>query len=125
MGIEDLLKNIKIPSFDLEELKRPMVNDDIMAVLQSPPKNVTPVSLEEQLAPLIKNSEETIEQLKENNNELRNNYEQLSKLYEAKQKEALESTKELKKAKIMNIVMFALTLISTVVAVCSWLFPTR
>ncbi|MBR3148579.1 MAG: hypothetical protein IKF64_00255, partial [Eubacterium sp.] len=88
-------------------------------------KNVTPVSLEEQLAPLIKNSEETIEQLKENNNELRNNYEQLSKLYEAKQKEALESTKELKKAKIMNIVMFALTLISTVVAVCSWLFPTR
>ena len=61
MGFEDLINNIKIPSFDLEELKRPIIDDNVMAIIQSPPKNTTPVSLEEQLAPLIKNTEETIE----------------------------------------------------------------
>lgn len=119
MDLSNLLSDLPKLDFSYPKIDNVVNTDAIQAVIQSNRQNLTAVSLEEQLAPIVQNTEATIAELKENNEQLRNNYEQLQKLYETKQqeikdtKEELErSKKELKKSKNLNIFMAFIAVLS-------------
>ncbi|MBQ7739876.1 MAG: hypothetical protein IJT65_01395 [Eubacterium sp.] len=126
MDFDKLFANLPKLDTDFGSIgQNAMINENIQAILQNPPTVAKSVSLEEQLEPIVKNTNETIAQLQENNVQLRNNYEQLRRLYETKQQEIVKTEKELTKSKRINIILFVLTLISTVAAVGAWLFPLK
>lgn len=72
--------------------------------------------ISEKLEPVLNKNQAVIEVLN-------NNYNELLKLNEAKQKELEEAKKEAKSAKRLNAIMLVLTVLSTLIALASWLIP--
>lgn len=59
----------------------------------------------------------------EQNERLDDNYKKLKELYKLKEKELQEAKRAERKAKIYNVIMLVLAILSMFVAIASWLFP--
>ena len=64
-----------------------------------------------------------IEKSNEQNERLDDNYKKLKELYKLKEKELQEAKRAERKAKIYNVIMLVLAILSMFVAIASWLFP--
>lgn len=79
--------------------------------------------MQQQTNQIIEKSNEQIKLLAEQNVRLENNYNKLEELYNLKDKELQEAKQGEKRAKVYNIIMMVITIISMLVAVAAWLRP--
>lgn len=79
--------------------------------------------MQQQTNQIIEKSNEQIKLLAEQNVRLENNYNKLEELYNLKDKELQEAKQGEKRAKVYNIIMMIMTIISMLVAVAAWLRP--
>lgn len=73
-------------------------------------------SLQERLEPIVSSNQIVIERLTDN-------YNQLLKLNELKEKELMEAKADAKKAKAYNVVMMIISIVSMLAAIVAWLVP--
>lgn len=79
--------------------------------------------MQQQTDQIIAKSNEQIELLVKQNEQMINNYQKLEDLYKIKEKELEEARKDAKSSKRNNIVMLILTIVSMLIAVAAWLLP--
>lgn len=79
--------------------------------------------MQQQTNQIIEKNNEQIKLLAEQNVRLENNYNKLEELYNLKDKELQEAKQGEKRAKVYNIIMMVITIISMLVAVAAWLRP--
>ncbi len=79
--------------------------------------------MQQQTDQIIAKSNEQIELLIKQNEQIANNYQKLEDLYKIKEKELEEAKKEAKAAKRNNVIMLILTVVSMLITAASWLLP--
>lgn len=99
--------NIKpdIPKFEIDE------------------KSTFAYQMQQQTDQIIAKSNEQIELLVKQNEQMSNNYQKLEDLYKIKEKELEEAKKDAKASKRNNVIMLILTIVSMLIAVAAWLLP--
>ena len=98
--------------FDLSKIKIP-------SIVTNPP---IPPMIQKQIAE-DERKEQEFNLLVEQNNQLKANFEKLEELCNLKDTELKEAKQGEKKAKVYNMVMMIITIISMLVAVAAWLVP--
>ena len=86
-------------------------------------KDTFAYKIQQQINKIIEKSNEQNRLLCEQNERLDDNYKKLKELYKLKEKELQEAKRAERKAKIYNVIMLVLAILSMFVAIASWLFP--
>lgn len=86
-------------------------------------KSTFAYQMQQQTDQIIAKSNEQIELLVKQNEQMVNNYQKLEDLYKIKEKELEEAKKDAKASKRNNIIMLILTIVSMLIAVAAWLLP--
>ena len=111
--LDDLLSRNKF----LDSLKNEPV------IMEVDEKDTFAYKMQQQINKIIEKSNEQNRLLCEQNERLDDNYKKLKELYKLKEKELQEAKRAERKAKIYNVIMLVLTILSMFVAIASWLFP--
>lgn len=111
--LDDLLSRNKF----LDSLKNEPV------IMEVDEKDTFAYKIQQQINKIIEKSNEQNRLLCEQNERLDDNYKKLKELYKLKEKELQEAKRAERKAKIYNVIMLVLTILSMFVAIASWLFP--
>lgn len=111
--LDDLLSRNKF----LDSLKNEPV------IMEVDEKDTFAYKMQQQINKIIEKSNEQNRLLCEQNERLDDNYKKLKELYKLKEKELQEAKRAERKAKIYNVIMLVLTILSMLVAIASWLFP--
>lgn len=111
--LDDLLSRNKF----LDSLKNEPV------IMEVDEKDTFAYKIQQQINKIIEKSNEQNRLLCEQNERLDDNYKKLKELYKLKEKELQEAKRAERKAKIYNVIMLVLAILSMFVAIASWLFP--
>ena len=111
--LDDLLSRNKF----LDSLKNEPV------IMEVDEKDTFAYKIQQQIDKIIEKSNEQNRLLCEQNERLDDNYKKLKELYKLKEKELQEAKRAERKAKIYNVIMLVLAILSMFVAIASWLFP--
>ena len=111
--LDDLLSRNKF----LDSLKNEPV------IMEVDEKDTFAYKIQQQINKIIEKSTEQNRLLCEQNERLDDNYKKLKELYKLKEKELQEAKRAERKAKIYNVIMLVLAILSMFVAIASWLFP--
>ena len=111
--LDDLLSRNKF----LDSLKNEPV------IMEVDEKDTFAYKIQQQINKIIEKSNEQNRLLCEQNERLDDNYKKLKELYKLKEKELQEAKRAERKAKIYNVIMLVLALLSMFVAIASWWFP--
>ena len=111
--LDDLLSRNKF----LDSLKNGPV------IMEVDEKDTFAYRIQQQINKIIEKSNEQNRLLCEQNERLDDNYKKLKELYKLKEKELQEAKRAERKAKIYNVIMLVLAILSMFVAIASWLFP--
>lgn len=92
-------------------------------IMEVDEKDTFAYKIQQQINKIIEKSNEQNRLLCEQNERLDDNYKKLKELYKLKEKELQEAKRAERKAKIYNVIMLVLAILSMFVAIASWLFP--
>lgn len=86
-------------------------------------ENTFTYQMQQQTNQIIEKSNEQINLLIQQNERLENNYKKLEELYNLKEKELQDAKKIERKAKVYNVVMMLVAIVSMLIAIAAWLIP--